>query len=194
MEYSGIELPGIVSPDENVEHFAKLYGNESLGMMLMASTIGNSYDMPGKPRFQNLNRPAYDDQSFKTSSRNGLQSGSRAMRHSNHYNPPPAMEPHYPRYMQHKEGCTFPRAALGSRSMGRGGYGDHYSPSSAMQHHNPTHSHQQEGFAFPRASLGSRSMRHGGYGDHYTQQARQFPIPEHQNLYSFAPPQRYAWL
>ncbi|XP_020813026.1 uncharacterized protein LOC110187882 [Drosophila serrata] len=195
MDYSGVEVPGILSPDENIEHFAKLYGNDSLGMMLMASTIGNSGDLPGKPRFNesdtseylpSTKRPTYDDQSFQTSFRNGLQTSceSRTMRHGKHYNPPPAMEAHYPRYSHHKKCFEFLGASQASRSIRHRGYGDHYCLPTAMEHRNPRSSQQQNGFAPPSTSLGSRSMRHGSFGDHYhRQQERQFP-----------PLPRYAWL
>ncbi|XP_017113738.1 uncharacterized protein LOC108136832 isoform X1 [Drosophila elegans] len=46
MAYSGVRLPGIFCPDESVEQFVKLYGNDNFSHMIMALTVSPPYDRP----------------------------------------------------------------------------------------------------------------------------------------------------
>ncbi|XP_017020388.1 uncharacterized protein [Drosophila kikkawai] len=166
MAYSGIPLPGIVSPDESVEEFAKLYGNNNVGrMMIMASTIGNPYGLPGRLEesytseyFPNLSRPGYVDDRYVQASH-----GPRTMRrgrggYGDYCNRSPAMGHSSPRYSHQQEGWAYPRPSQGSGSTRHGGYGDHYSQRV------------------------------------YPLQQGQFSVPEHQSPYSFPAPERYPWL
>uniref|UniRef100_A0A6P4ET35 Uncharacterized protein LOC108043936 isoform X1 n=2 Tax=Drosophila rhopaloa TaxID=1041015 RepID=A0A6P4ET35_DRORH len=106
MAFSGVPLPGIFCPDESVEQFVKLYGNDNFNNMIMASTVNHAYGPPGNmqsppahppptgmmevtPSRFNGGPPRFDERNIKFNPQYGAQ--YRQTVHGgfgDHYNPP----------------------------------------------------------------------------------------------------------
>ncbi|XP_017084740.2 uncharacterized protein LOC108117078 [Drosophila eugracilis] len=127
MAYSGMELPGIFCPDESVEQFARLYGSDNVGkMMIIASTTRPQNNYP-----INMQAPVHP------------QTGTMEANPSRFNRNPPTVDDRNLRYIPPYNAY----ALQGSRPNIHGGCGDHYHTSSNFKNYKPeypAHHAQQE--------------------------------------------------
>ncbi|XP_017060845.1 uncharacterized protein LOC108101129 [Drosophila ficusphila] len=135
MENSGMRLPGIFCPDENVEQFFKLYGNDNLSNMIMAANYSHPYN---SNNVQNNAHHAHPPP--------GIMQVNPGFQ-SRFYGNSPAIDERNLKYNSRYVANAFQRS---SPTMHRG-YGDHYSPSPSFKNYNPEYSPRQLGVQPPRA-------------------------------------------